>query len=32
MRQVISDAGWQRTSRYDGSVLDLRIDLASMIG
>jgi RimJ/RimL family protein N-acetyltransferase len=32
MRKVISDAGWRHTSRYDGSVLNMRIDLSTMIG
>ena len=31
MRKVISDAGWRHTSRYDGPVLNTRIDLTTMI-
>jgi RimJ/RimL family protein N-acetyltransferase len=32
MRNVISDAGWRHTSRYDGSMLNMRIDVMTMIG
>jgi RimJ/RimL family protein N-acetyltransferase len=30
MLQVLSDAGWRHTSRWDGPVLDIRIDLADL--
>lgn len=30
MRKVISDAGWQHTSHFDGSVLNVTIDVADM--
>ena len=30
MRRVISDAGWRHTTRFDGEVLHIRIDLNDM--
>jgi RimJ/RimL family protein N-acetyltransferase len=30
MRRVISDAGWRHTTRFDGDVLHIRIDLNDM--